>query len=89
MRVRCTIRDLLWLASVVALAVGWWLDRQQYIREADVRVLSAETEAWKAKSDWEAANERIKNLVAALPPPDTSIPADSQKSKAIQLLPRE
>jgi hypothetical protein len=26
MRLRFTIRDLLWLAVVVALAVGWWLD---------------------------------------------------------------
>ena len=26
MRLRFTIRDLLWLTVVVALAVGWWLD---------------------------------------------------------------
>ena len=26
MRLRFTIRDLLWLTLVVALAVGWWLD---------------------------------------------------------------
>lgn len=25
---RFTIRDLLWLVLVVALGVGWWLDRQ-------------------------------------------------------------
>ena len=29
MHLRFTIRDLLWLAVVVALAVGWWLDRQR------------------------------------------------------------
>jgi hypothetical protein len=28
MRLRFTIRDLLWLAVVVALAVGWWLDHK-------------------------------------------------------------
>jgi len=27
MRFRFTIRDLLWLTLVVALAVGWWVDR--------------------------------------------------------------
>jgi hypothetical protein len=28
MRLRFSIRDLLWLTLVVALAVGWWLDRR-------------------------------------------------------------
>jgi hypothetical protein len=27
-----TIRDLLWLTVVVALSVGWWLDRSALIR---------------------------------------------------------
>ncbi|HEY2411319.1 MAG TPA: hypothetical protein VGI40_03705 [Pirellulaceae bacterium] len=27
---RFTIRDLLWLTVVVALAVGWWLDHRQF-----------------------------------------------------------
>jgi hypothetical protein len=30
---RFTIRDLLWLTVVVALAVGWWLNRNQLIIE--------------------------------------------------------
>ena len=29
MHFRFTIRDLLWLTLVVALAVGWWLDRSR------------------------------------------------------------
>jgi hypothetical protein len=29
MRFHFTIRDLLWLTVVVALAVGWWLDHQR------------------------------------------------------------
>ena len=29
MRFRFTIRDLLWLTVVVALAVGWWLDNSR------------------------------------------------------------
>jgi len=32
MRFRFTIRDLLWLTLVVALAVGWWVDRSNLIR---------------------------------------------------------
>ncbi len=35
MRLRFTIRDLLWLAALVALAVGWWLDRNNLAREVD------------------------------------------------------
>jgi len=29
MRLRFSIRDLLWLTLVVALIVGWWLDRKK------------------------------------------------------------
>jgi hypothetical protein len=32
MRFRFTIRDLLWLTVVVALAVGWWFDRSNFAR---------------------------------------------------------
>ena len=28
-RPRFTIRDLLWLAALAALAVGWWMDHQR------------------------------------------------------------
>jgi hypothetical protein len=29
MRLRFTIRDLLWLTALIAMAVGWWLDRKR------------------------------------------------------------
>jgi hypothetical protein len=29
MHLRFTIRDLLWLAAVVALALGWWIENQK------------------------------------------------------------
>jgi hypothetical protein len=29
---RFTIRDVLWLTVVVALAVGWWVDQRTYDR---------------------------------------------------------
>jgi len=31
MNLRFTIRDLLWLTLVVALAVGWWINRRQLL----------------------------------------------------------
>jgi hypothetical protein len=31
MRLRFTIRDLLWLTVVAALAVGWWLKHRYHI----------------------------------------------------------
>jgi hypothetical protein len=30
MRLRFTIRDLLWLTLVVAMGVGWWLDHSRH-----------------------------------------------------------
>jgi hypothetical protein len=36
MRLRFTIRDLLWLAVVVALAVGWWVDRRSIQRQSAI-----------------------------------------------------
>lgn len=32
---RFSIRDVLWLTVVVALAVGWWVDRGRLWRESD------------------------------------------------------
>jgi hypothetical protein len=29
MKLRFSIRDLMWLTLVVALATGWWIDHQQ------------------------------------------------------------
>jgi hypothetical protein len=31
MRLRFTIRDLLWLTTLVALGVGWWLDHRAQV----------------------------------------------------------
>jgi len=35
MRLRFTIRDLLWLTLVVALAVAWWMDRRRITERED------------------------------------------------------
>jgi len=41
MRLRFTIRDLLWLTLVVALALGWWIERRNLIAsyERDIQNL--------------------------------------------------
>jgi hypothetical protein len=40
-KLRFTIRDLLWLAVVVALAVAWWLDSRPSRRLYPVKFVSA------------------------------------------------
>jgi hypothetical protein len=52
-----SIRDLFWLTVVVALAVGWWLDR----RALDV-----------AKTQVEELNTQVKELSAEILQRDTS-----------------
>jgi hypothetical protein len=36
MRLRFTTRDLLWLTLVVALAIGWWVDRRSIQRQSAI-----------------------------------------------------
>ena len=41
MRLRFTIRDLLWLTALIAMGLGWWLEHRQaaeYQRKAEVVV---------------------------------------------------
>jgi hypothetical protein len=44
---RFTIRDVLWLTVVVALAVGWWIDHREQVwgREATRAMLNRFTPA--------------------------------------------
>jgi hypothetical protein len=30
MRLRFTIRDLLWLAALIAVGLGWWIDHRRF-----------------------------------------------------------
>jgi len=36
MHLRFTIRDLLWLTLVVALAVGWWLGHRRWVADPNL-----------------------------------------------------
>jgi hypothetical protein len=38
MRLRFTIRDLLWLTLVVAMAAGWWADHRQFEPSEPIKV---------------------------------------------------
>src|SRR5262245_16353459 len=48
--VRFSIRDVLWLTALVALAVGWWLDRRDVQRRGEARatVIRSHAEALQA-----------------------------------------
>ena len=49
---RFSIRDLLWLTLVVAMALEWWLDRQHVRAEVDqVRAAGdARTKKWRGRT---------------------------------------
>ena len=36
MKLRFSIRDLLWLTLVVALAMGWWLDHRRLTHQLEI-----------------------------------------------------
>ncbi|HUE74981.1 MAG TPA: hypothetical protein VMP01_29205 [Pirellulaceae bacterium] len=56
---RFTIRDLLWLTVVVALGVGWWMDRSgnyaaeaiRWARRANAAKSAATGEGWTIRWD--------------------------------------
>ena len=61
MRFRFSIRDLLWLTLVVAMVVGWWLDRAQLRRQLDAAMSHAyDTE------ELHAQNEALKGQLEIL-----------------------
>jgi hypothetical protein len=57
MRLRFTIRDLLWLAVAVALAVGWWIGQRRIERrlenmEGAIRMMDANNRARENAVDY-------------------------------------
>ena len=55
---RFTIRDVLWLTVVAALAVGWWIDRRHYV--ADAEKARAEKQEAIVRSDSEVRKRNAK-----------------------------
>jgi hypothetical protein len=56
-----TIRDLLWLTVVVALAIGWWVDRvrQESIHAHEVSVLEVAMDERPYKVQYYYANGKV------------------------------
>ncbi len=55
-----SIRDLLWITFIVALAVGWWLDRTRLLEES--QYIEAQLEFAKSQA---AAEEAVAKAQAA------------------------
>ena len=63
MPLRFTIRDLLWLTLVAALAVGWWIDHRRTdsaMREAQTKAAILQAEFVTARSKFEMAFEQLR-----------------------------
>jgi len=54
MRLRFTIRDLLWLTLMVALVVGWYFDKRKSMREYGQQIQSL-------KGDVKYAEQQVKH----------------------------
>ena len=68
---RFSIRDLFWLTIVIALVVGWWLDRSRLYRLWDDEfTLRIESEAAMAPTP-----ERLRELRKRVMLPNSSAPA--------------
>ena len=64
MRLRFSIRDLLWLTLVVALAVGWWLDHAQSARikdEFEMKMLEAQIKYLRLKDAVDEGHPELAN----------------------------
>jgi hypothetical protein len=60
---RFTIRDVLWLTVVVALAVGWWIDRTRQAASADrLAVLEAVIGAERLTVTFDKEGEDISQI---------------------------
>ena len=65
---RFTIRDLLWLTVVVALAVAWWVDRSNLAGRAErADVLEAVLDSAELKVDYAKRGNRISHIRVSKP----------------------
>jgi hypothetical protein len=66
MRLRFTIRDLLWLAVVVALAVGWWLQSSALRSEVSRLKRLPDTQLQVERSSLLQENRELKRTIEGL-----------------------
>jgi len=77
MRLRFTIRDLLWLVVVVALAVGWWLERNRLTDDHTQQVVKiVELEKEVRSNTWEKFKHAIPET--PIPMPNPNVPVHSR-----------
>jgi hypothetical protein len=65
MPLRFTIRDLLWLTLVVALVLGWWVDRNRMARDAATNVgklSAAEIQMRTMRNDLNSLTMQLQQL---------------------------
>ncbi len=65
MRLRFSIRDLLWLAVVLAMALGWWLDHRyvsQQLQYCYEQLLVTEDQLEQARRDTQAKVNALQSL---------------------------
>ena len=60
-RFQFSIRDLLWLTVVVALAVGWWIDHDTIRRERE-RLQSMQAEVQAKQDELDILRDSVKKL---------------------------
>jgi hypothetical protein len=59
MRLRFTIRDLLWLTVVIALVVAWWLSDRRRITERDAAIKNLTDWGGNIRDSYSAVNQRL------------------------------
>jgi len=74
MRLRFTIRDLLWLTLVVAMAVGWWLDHTDtsQCKTERLAIHAAYIDALEQQSVLERRIERMQRTSTPAPSDQTN-----------------
>jgi hypothetical protein len=85
MRFHFTIRDLLWLTALVALAVGWWLDhrtqhnRYQVLINDQPKIVGYQIR----NADPESVVNTLKTILAGAP--DVRLAADTKAKNVVAI----
>lgn len=73
-----SIRDLFWLTALVALALGWWLDRREWAEAYSTK--SHDSEIWEARAgELQNRAEILSERLSAAPVPASAPAANPSK----------
>jgi hypothetical protein len=81
---RFTIREMLWLTMVAALAMGWWLHQRAWVEKYSAMTLDCET--WHARTEElqvraDLLAERLRGNPTPAPAAPTTNPPGNQAGK--------